>query len=63
LPVGVVIPISCGLVGDVGAWEALWNVLPKDDAGNVAQGDVLMQDSRNTLALSEGRLICMRGRG
>ncbi len=62
LPVGVVIPLSAGW-SDVGAWEALWNVLPKDADGNVAQGDVLMQDSRNTLALSEGRLIAWCGRG
>jgi mannose-1-phosphate guanylyltransferase/mannose-6-phosphate isomerase len=60
LPKGVVIPLSAGW-SDVGAWEALWNVLPKDDAGNVAQGDVLLQDSRNTLALSEGRLIACVG--
>ena len=60
LPVGVVIPLAAGW-SDVGAWEALWNVLPKDDAGNVAQGDVLIQDSRNTLALSEGRLIACVG--
>nr|WP_315496556.1 mannose-1-phosphate guanylyltransferase/mannose-6-phosphate isomerase [uncultured Rhodoferax sp.] len=60
LPVGVVIPLSAGW-SDVGAWEALWNVLPKDAEGNVAQGDVLMQDSRNTLALSEGRLIACVG--
>ena len=60
LPVGVVIPLSAGW-SDVGAWEALWNVLPKDSAGNVAQGDVMMQDSRNTLALSEGRLIACVG--
>ena len=60
LPVGVVIPLSAGW-SDVGAWEALWNVLPKDSAGNVAQGDVMMQDSHNTLALSEGRLIACVG--
>jgi mannose-1-phosphate guanylyltransferase/mannose-6-phosphate isomerase len=60
LPAGVVIPLSAGW-SDVGAWEALWQVLPKDADGNVAQGDVLMQDSRNTLALSEGRLIACVG--
>jgi len=60
LPVGVVIPLSAGW-SDVGAWEALWQVLPKDAEGNVAQGDVLMQDSHNTLALSEGRLIACVG--
>ena len=60
LPAGVVIPLSAGW-SDVGAWDALWQVLPKDASGNVAQGDVLMQDSRNTLALSEGRLIACVG--
>jgi len=60
LPVGVVLPLSAGW-SDVGAWDALWQVLPKDASGNVAQGDVLMHDSRNTLALSEGRLIACVG--
>jgi mannose-1-phosphate guanylyltransferase/mannose-6-phosphate isomerase len=60
LPQGVVIPLSAGW-SDVGAWEALWQVLPKDDQGNVAQGDVMLQDSRNTLAMSDGRLIACVG--
>ena len=60
LPPGVVIPLRAGW-SDVGAWDALWQVLPKDAAGNVAQGDVLLQDCSNTLALSEGRLIACVG--
>ncbi len=60
LPPGVVIPLSAGW-SDVGAWDALWQVLPKDDAGNVAQGDVLLEDCQNTLALSEGRLVACVG--
>jgi len=60
LPAGVVIPLSAGW-SDVGAWEALWKALPKDTNGNVAQGDVLLHDSTNTLALSEGRLIACVG--
>ena len=60
LPVGVVVPLSAGW-SDVGAWDALWLVLPKDDAGNVAQGDVLLQDCRDTLALSGGRLVACVG--
>ena len=60
LPVGVVVPLSAGW-SDVGAWEALWQVLPKDGDGNVMQGDVLMHNSHNTLALSEGRLIACVG--
>ena len=60
LPTGVVLPLSAGW-SDVGAWDALWQVLPKDVAGNVAQGDVMMQDTHNTLALSESRLIACVG--
>ncbi len=60
LPPGVVIPLAAGW-SDVGAWDALWQVLPKDDAGNVAQGDVLLHECHNTLALSEGRLIACVG--
>jgi mannose-1-phosphate guanylyltransferase/mannose-6-phosphate isomerase len=60
LPAGVVIPLSAGW-SDVGAWEALWKALPKDADGNVAQGDVLLQDSSNTLAMSDGRLIACVG--
>ena len=60
LPPGVVIPLSAGW-SDVGAWDALWQVLPKDSAGNVAQGDVMLQDCSNTLALSSSRLIACVG--
>ncbi len=60
LPPGVVIPLRAGW-SDVGAWDALWQVLPKDAAGNVAQGDVMLHDCSNTLALSEGRLIACVG--
>ena len=59
-PPGVVVPLDAGW-SDVGAWDALWQVLPKDASGNVAQGDVLLQDCENTLALSEGRLIACVG--
>lgn len=54
------IPLNAGW-SDVGAWDALWKVLPKDAAGNVAQGDVMLQDCHDTLALSEGRLIACVG--
>ncbi|MDD2879478.1 MAG: mannose-1-phosphate guanylyltransferase/mannose-6-phosphate isomerase [Rhodoferax sp.] len=60
LPAGVVLPLSAGW-SDVGAWDALWQVLPKDARGNVTQGDVLLHDCENTLALSEGRLIACVG--
>ncbi|MCW2311839.1 mannose-1-phosphate guanylyltransferase/mannose-6-phosphate isomerase [Rhodoferax antarcticus] len=60
LPPGVVIALQAGW-SDVGAWDALWQVLPKDMHGNVLQGDVLLQDCSNTLAISEGRLVACVG--
>ena len=60
LPTGVVIPLQAGW-SDVGAWDALWQVLPKDSAGNVVQGDVMLHDCSDTLALSDGRLVACVG--
>ena len=60
LPDGLVIALTAGW-SDVGAWEALWRLLPKDCAGNVARGDVMQQDCRNTLAFSQSRLIACVG--
>jgi mannose-1-phosphate guanylyltransferase/mannose-6-phosphate isomerase len=60
LPSSVVISLSAGW-SDVGAWDALWKVLSKDGNGNVAQGDVFLHDCRNTLAMSNGRLVACIG--
>lgn len=60
LPPGVVIPLAAGW-SDVGAWDALWEVLPKDNSGNVLQGDVIAHDCRNTLAIAESRLLACLG--
>lgn len=60
LPVGAFIPLSAGW-SDVGAWDSLWHVLPKDSQGNVAEGDVMMKGCRNVLALSEHRLVACVG--
>ncbi len=60
LPHGVVIPLSVGW-SDVGAWDALWKVLPKCADGNASRGDVLMEGCHNTLAVSEGRLVACVG--
>ena len=50
---------------DLGAWDALWDVLPHDEQGNahVAQkaGQVLAVDSRNTLVLAESALVATVG--
>jgi mannose-1-phosphate guanylyltransferase/mannose-6-phosphate isomerase len=46
---------------DLGAWDAVWKVLPKDDAGNAHIGDVLTTDSRNTLVHATSRLVSLVG--
>lgn len=60
LPESAVIPLSAGW-SDVGAWDALWKVLPKSEEGNASRGDVLLEGCRDTLAISEGRLVACVG--
>lgn len=60
LPRGVVIPLSAGW-SDVGAWDALWKVLPKCEEGNAIRGDVLLEGCRNTLVFAERRTVACVG--
>jgi len=46
---------------DLGAWDAVWNVLPKDDSGNAHLGDVLTTNSKNTLVHATSRLVSLVG--
>ena len=46
---------------DLGAWDAVWSVLPKDDEGNAHVGDVLMTGSCNTLVHANSRLVALVG--
>ncbi|MGN6580907.1 MAG: mannose-1-phosphate guanylyltransferase/mannose-6-phosphate isomerase [Bordetella sp.] len=46
---------------DLGAWEAVWNTLPKDEAGNAHLGDVITTGSRNTLVQATSRLVALVG--
>ncbi len=46
---------------DIGSWQALWEVQGQDCAGNVCQGDVVLEDTRNCLVRSEGRLVAAVG--
>jgi mannose-1-phosphate guanylyltransferase/mannose-6-phosphate isomerase len=46
---------------DLGAWEAVWQVLPKDSAGNASVGDAIVTDSRNTLVHATSRLVSAVG--
>ena len=48
---------------DVGSWSALWDVLEKDDAGNVilGEGEVLLEDTSGSLAHSQHALLAVVG--
>jgi mannose-1-phosphate guanylyltransferase/mannose-6-phosphate isomerase len=46
---------------DLGAWDAVWNLQPKDAQGNSHVGDVLHTDSHNTLVQARSRLVALVG--
>ena len=60
LPKAAVIPLTAGW-SDVGAWDALWKVLPKCGEGNATRGDVMLENCRDTLVVSESRLVACIG--
>ena len=46
---------------DLGAWEAVWQVAPKDAQGNASVGDAIVKDSSNTLVHATSRLVSVVG--
>ena len=56
----VVIPLSAGW-NDVGGFAALWQILDKDEHGNVCRGDVVCQSTRNSLIHSSDKLVATVG--
>lgn len=54
------VPLSAGW-SDLGAWDAVWQVSPRDAHGNVTVGDALLQDTRNTLVHATSRLVSVVG--
>lgn len=56
----VVVPLDAQW-SDVGAWDALWEVADKDADKNVVRGDVLLEDSRESLVLAHSRQVTALG--
>ncbi len=54
------VPLDAGW-NDLGAWDAVWQVAAKDAAGNSGVGDVMFEDTRNTLVHASGRLVTTLG--
>jgi mannose-1-phosphate guanylyltransferase/mannose-6-phosphate isomerase len=55
-----VVPVDAGW-NDLGAWDTVWNTLPKDEEGNAHLGDVLTTESHNTLVHATSRLVSLVG--
>jgi len=56
----VVIPMELSW-SDVGSWDSYYDVMEKDQEGNVLVGDVLALNAKNSLAFSDSRLITLAG--
>jgi mannose-1-phosphate guanylyltransferase/mannose-6-phosphate isomerase len=57
---GIVVPLVAGW-SDVGAWDAVWAASTKDAHGNSVQGDTMLEDTRNSLVITDGRLVACLG--
>ncbi len=55
-----VVPADLGW-SDVGSWDALWDISPKDAQGNVGVGDVLLEHARNCYVRSDGIVTAVVG--
>ncbi|MFH5925100.1 mannose-1-phosphate guanylyltransferase/mannose-6-phosphate isomerase [Roseomonas xinghualingensis] len=55
-----VVPADLGW-SDVGSWDALWQVSPKDERGNATHGPVELLDAENCYVRSEGILTSVVG--
>lgn len=59
-PHAAVIPVDMDW-SDVGSWDALWEISPKNAEGNVIIGDVLTQDVENSYIRSDTQLVSIMG--
>lgn len=46
---------------DIGSWDAVFDVMPRDADGNAVQGPVLAHEATNCLVHAEGRLTAVLG--
>jgi mannose-1-phosphate guanylyltransferase/mannose-6-phosphate isomerase len=56
----LMVPLDAGW-NDLGAWDAVWDVMPKDENGNAHMGDVLTTLSHNTMVHASSRLVSLVG--
>jgi mannose-1-phosphate guanylyltransferase len=56
----LVIPGGFGW-SDVGSWDALWEVSPRDERGNAVRGQAIVVDSHDCLVQSPDKLVALVG--
>ncbi len=54
------VPLDAGW-NDLGAWNAVWEALPKDEDGNAQIGDVILESTSNSLVHATSRLVSLVG--
>ncbi len=54
------LPIDVGW-NDVGAWSSLWDLAPRNQQGNYAFGDAVMEDTHNCYVHAEKKLVATIG--
>lgn len=57
---GAVIPADYGW-SDVGGWNAVWTLLPRDASGNAVRGDTVLLDAANSLVISSKGVTALLG--
>jgi mannose-1-phosphate guanylyltransferase/mannose-6-phosphate isomerase len=55
-----VVPVSYAW-SDVGSWRTVWDIAPKDAAGNAAQGKAVFVDARGSYVSSDKALVALLG--
>ena len=50
------VPLTC-YWNDIGSWDAMYDILPKDEGGNAVMGDCITIACRNSLLVGHDRLI------
>lgn len=55
-----VIPVNMDW-SDIGSWESLWCIAPKDANGNSLKGDIYVHETKNSYIRAESRLIAVIG--
>jgi len=58
--IGTVLPLNAGW-SDIGNWESLWENEQKDVNGNIIQGKVISEKTKNCYLRSENRLVVSLG--